>query len=387
MPVGAANITFDADEKLMQNIPKIRIAAYATGVLIALAGPLVFAGMMLSGRAQPVETAAPGLSVVSVGSEAPDFVLPTHDGRTMHLQDYRGRAVFLVFVPTFGGADTTAQARSLAATAPDFDMAGAKVMLVSSDTGANAKALHAANKLPFPLLLDEGGALAKRFGVGAGMRRTFVVSPAGQVKFRVDAAVLETANHGKQLLKIGGCCVDDVQASRSEGVGKPIGDYSLPLATDPAHPMTTIFGVDTQKATAVLFVSAHCPCSNSYNGRIAAFVKKYADNPDVRLVAVYANSDETVEEIAAHAKKHGFTMPVLQDAAGLGAKHFGASVTPQAFVLDGSHVLRYAGRLDDSRETSDVTTHEFGDAIEAVTGGNAADVPKPTRAFGCAIVR
>ncbi len=371
----------------MQNIPKIRIAAYAFGAVIALAGPLAFAGKMLSGKDQSTSVTVPALSVVSVGSESPDFVLPTHDGRTMRLHDYRGRAVFLVFVPSFTGTETLAQAQSLAATEPDFDMAGAKVMLISSDTKANAAALQAANKLPFPLLLDENGVLAKQFGVGAGMRRTFVVSPAGQVKFRVDASVMEIANHGKQLLKIGGCCVDDVQASRSEGVGKPIGDYSLPLATDPAHPMTTLFGDDTQKATAVLFVSAKCPCSNAYNERIAAFAKKYANNPDVRLVAVYANADETTEEIAAHAKTHRFTMPVLQDAKGLGAKHFGASVTPQAFVLDASHVLRYAGRVDDSREPEGATTHEFSHAIEAVANGNTADVPKSTRAFGCAVVR
>ena len=371
----------------MQNIPKIRIAAYATGALLALAGPVVFASMMLSGRGTPVNAPSAAVSVVSVGSEAPDFTLPTADGRTMHLADYRGRAVFLVFVPNFGDADTVKQVRSLAATEPDFDMAGAKVMVVSSDTKANADALAAANKLPFPLLLDEGGALAKHFGVGQEMRRTFVVSPAGQVKFRVDASVMEPANHGKQLLKIGACCVDDVQASRSEGIGKPVGDYSLPLATDPAHPMTTLFGDDTQKATAVLFVSAKCPCSNAYNDRIRAFAAKYGNRADVRLVAVYANADETAEEIAAHAKEHGFTMPVLQDAKGLGAKHFDASLTPQAFVLDASHVLRYAGRIDNSRETADVTTHEFADAVDALTTGDAAKLPKPTRAFGCAIVR
>ncbi|MBC8140522.1 MAG: redoxin domain-containing protein [Armatimonadetes bacterium] len=371
----------------MQNIPKIRVAAYAVGAIIALAGPIAFAGMMLSGKAQPVNASAPGLSVVSVGSESPDFVLPTHDGRTMHLHDYRGRAVFLVFVPEFGGAETLAQARSLAATAPDFDESGAKVMLIAPDTKANATALQSANKLPFPLLLDEGGALAKQFGVGVGMRRTFVIAPNGQVKSRIDAAILDTANHGKQLLKIGAHCADEVQGARSEGVGKPIGEYSLPSATDPAHPMTTIFGDDRQKATAVLFVSAKCPCSNSYNERIAGFVKKYAGNPNVRLVAVYANADETAAEIAAHAKTHGFTMPVLQDADGLGAKHFGATVTPQAFVLDASHVLRYAGRIDDAREIADVTTHEFESAIEAVASGNDAGIPKATRAFGCAVVR
>ncbi len=368
----------------MTTIPKIRIAAYLLGGLIALAGPMVFAGIMLSGSGRPVAT-SPALSVVSVGSEAPDFVLPTQDGRAMHLADYRGRAVFLAFVPDFGSADTVTQVRSLARTASDFDMAGAKVMVISPDTADAAKRLAAANTLPFPLLLDANGLLAKRFGVMSGMRRTFVVSPAGQVKFRVDSSVMDVANHGKQLLSVSKCCVDEVQASRADGIGKPVGDYSLPAANAPSRAMTTIYGDGTQKATAILFLSAKCPCSNAYNGRIAGFAKKYAGRSDVRLVGVYANKDETTEEIAAHTRKNGFTFPILRDERGLCATHFGASVTPESFVIDASHVLRYAGRIDDHREVGEAKTHDFADAIEAVVTGNAP--PKATRAFGCGIVR
>ncbi len=368
----------------MANIPKIRIAAYVAGALIAIAGPVTFAGMMLSGAGRGVPT-APALSIVSTGTQAPDFTLPTHNGRTMHLADYRGRAVFLVFVPDFGSPETLAQVRSLAATEPDFNMAGAKVMIISSDTGDAARALHAANKLPFPLLLDGGGMLANQFGVGLGMRRTYVISPTGEVKFRVDNSVIDIANHGKQLLTVSGCCIDEVEASRADGIGKPVGDYSLPLATDAAHPMTTLYGDGTRRATAVLFLSAKCPCSNSYNERVAAMAKQYAGRPDIRLVGMYANKDETASEIAAHATKHGFTFPILHDKDGLGAKHFGASVTPEAFVIDASRTLRYAGRIDDSREVAEVKTHEFTDAIEAVATGK--EPPKATRAFGCGIVR
>lgn len=368
----------------MANISKIRMAAYALGALIAIAGPVTFAGLMLSGAGQPIAS-GPAISIVSTGTEAPDFTLPTQDGRTMHLADYRGRAVFLVFVPDLTSPDTIAQVRSLAKTEPDFDMAGAKVMVISPDTGDAAKKLHAANKLPFPLLLDADGLLAQRFGVGPGMRRTYVVSPVGQVKFRIDSSVINVAEHGKQLIKIGGCCIDDVAASRADGIGKPIGDYSLPMVTDAAHPMTTIYGNGTQKTTAVLFLSAKCPCSNSYNERIAAMAKQYAARPDIRLVGIYANKDETAEEVAEHAKKNGFTFPVLHDKDGLGAKHFGASVTPEAFVIDSSRTLRYAGRIDDHREIAEVKTHEFMEAIDAVVEGK--EPPKATRAFGCGIVR
>ena len=368
----------------MPNISKIRIAAYAVGALVAVAGPVFFAGMMLTGSQKPVESRA-AISVVSVDSMAPDFVLPTHDGRTMHLADYRGRAAFLVFVPDLDSADTVAQARSLAKSAPFYDRAGAKVMLIARAPASAAAKWHAANRLPFPILRDDSGALAKRFGVGDAMRRTFVVSPTGQVKFRVDASVIDVKNHGKQLITIGGCCLDDVEASRSDGIGKAVGEYSLPLASNPARAMTTIFGDDTQRATAVLFLSTKCPCAGAYTGRVAAFAKQYATRTDVRLVGVFANADESAEEIATFAKTNGFTFPVLKDGDGLGAKHFGASVTPEAFVLDNSHVLRYAGRIDDSREPTAAKTRDFADAINAVVADKPA--PPATRAFGCAVVR
>lgn len=368
----------------MATIPKTRIAAYIVGALIAVAGPVTFAALMTTGAGRALPS-TPALSIVSAGSAAPDFVLPTHDGRTMHLADYRGRAVFLVFVPDFTSASTIAQVRSLAKSESDFDMAGAKVMVISADSADAAQKLHTTNKLPFPLLLDEDGALARQFGVGTGMRRTFVVSPVGQVKFRIDDSVIDIQNHGKQLIKIGGCCIDDVQASRADGIGKPVGDYSLPLATDPTHPMTTVYGDGKQKATAVLLLSAKCPCSNSYNERIAGFAKRYTGRSDIRLIGIYANKDETIEEIAAHAKEHRFTFPVLRDEDGLCAKHLGASVTPESFVIDSSRNLRYAGRIDDHREVAEAKTHDFVDAVEAIASGK--EPPKATRAFGCGIVR
>jgi alkyl hydroperoxide reductase subunit AhpC len=41
----------------------------------------------------------------------------------------------------------------------------------------------------FPLLLDTGGKIARQYGVAKGdFRTTFVVAPAGTVKFRVSDA-------------------------------------------------------------------------------------------------------------------------------------------------------------------------------------------------------
>ncbi len=348
--------------------------------LLAVAAPAGLIVLLVSDKlAARSASVAP---VVSPNTPAPGFRLRAQDGRTFHLADYKGRAVFLAFVPSLSDTDSIAEARALARTNGEFDKAGAKTFLVAPDSATTASALHTREKLPYPILTDTNGALARTYGaVGPRKRLTFVVDPAGKVKFRV--SMIDAKTHGKQLLDISKCCVDEVRAARASGVGKTVGDYSLPLAGD-KNAMATVFGDNRQKATAVLFLSAKCPCSNSYNTRIAALARAYASQK-VRVVGVYANHDETDTEIAQHARAHGFTFPVLRDDRGLCADHFKASVTPEAFVLDAQHVLRYQGRLDDSREAAEAKTHELTDALEAVAANKPA--PASLAAFGCGIVR
>lgn len=351
------------------------VTAAIVGLILALSG----SGLFVSGGVSSAR-------IISPGMKAPDFSLSAQDGRTFHLADYQGRAVFLAFVPSWTDTKTLQEARSLAKKAGEFDLAGAKVFLVTNGTAEAAKALHEREKLPFPLLLDNRGALARQYGVAKGdFRTTFVVTPAGQVKFRVSDAAVDPANHGQQLLDVSKCCIDEVTAARASGVGKAVGDYSLPRA-DKNGVMETLYGDGKQKATVALFLSVKCPCANAYNDRLPALSKEYAVR-GVRLVGIYSNKDETPSEIAAHAREHGFSFPVLKDEGGLGAYHFGANVTPEVFVMDSAHVLRYAGHIDGSRTAAEAKTHELKDALEALLAGRPQDVPKATRAFGCGIVR
>ena len=54
-------------------------------------------------------------------------------------------------------------------------------------------------------------------------------------------------------------------------------------------------------------------------------------------------------------------------------------------MIDSGRVLRYSGRIDDSRDIGDVKHHDLRDAIDAVLNGK--EPPPATRAFGCAIVK
>ena len=64
---------------------------------------------------------------------------------------------------------------------------GAQVVGVSTDDVATQKRFKDENQLPFPLLSDEGGKVAKKYGgtvvlVGIANRVTFVIAQDGVVK-------------------------------------------------------------------------------------------------------------------------------------------------------------------------------------------------------------
>lgn len=317
---------------------------------------------------------------IPVGAPVSDFSLKAQDGRTFRIADYRGRPLFLAFVPDLG-VDTRVQARSLAASMARFEESGGKVFLIVETDQRSAQALHAAERLPYPILLDEHEAVARTFGVPKGGRQTVVVGPSGKVAYHIRG--VDVGRHGPQVVAISNGCADEVLSARAKGVGEPVADFSLPRAEGGA--MTTLYGDRSQKATVALFLSVRCPCSNAYNARVRAFAADYRRR-GVRVLAVYSSVDESARDVAEHARAQGFEgFPVLRDERLLGADHLHAGVTPQAFVIDRRGVLRYAGRIDDKREADKVTRHDLRAAVDAVLAGE--EPPASTPAFGCAIPR
>jgi peroxiredoxin len=142
---------------------------------------------------------------------------------------------------------------------------------------------------------------------------------------------------------------------------------------------------DGQKAVVLMFIATRCPVSNAYNERMAALAHDYAGK-HVAVIGINANREETPEEIVAHARDHGFAFPILKDAGNTQADRFGASVTPEAFVFDGSWTLRYHGRIDDNQRGDNIKSQDLRAALDALVAGGDV-VVKETKAFGCTIKR
>ncbi len=138
--------------------------------------------------------------------------------------------------------------------------------------------------------------------------------------------------------------------------------------------------------TALVFYSTECPIANYYGPTLNALVDQYPGKR-LQLIGVCLDPDLTPEAHAAHAKEFGLKYPVIRDPNGRLAAAFGATVTPEAIVLDHAGVVRYRGRIDDQYaarrvKTAVPQTHELHDAIGALLSGQEVAVPTTT-AVGC----
>jgi peroxiredoxin len=137
--------------------------------------------------------------------------------------------------------------------------------------------------------------------------------------------------------------------------------------------------------TLVMFISVQCPVSNAYDDRMNELYKDYASK-GVKFIALNANRTEPAAAVEEHAHEHGFRFTVYKDENNVLADKFGATVTPETYVIDSSGIVRYHGSIDDAQNVARVTTRRLRLALDAVLAGKAPPQTE-TKAFGCSIKR
>ena len=155
---------------------------------------------------EPSTTAA-----VRLGAPAPDFTLPDQSGAPVRLADLVGtRVIVLYFYPKDETAGCTAEACGFRDRYEEFTRAGAEVIGVSADSVASHRRFADHHRLPFTLLSDAGGAVARRYGVQRTLglwpgRVTFVIDTAGVIRHiftsatQIDRHIGEAAQIVRQL--------------------------------------------------------------------------------------------------------------------------------------------------------------------------------------------
>jgi len=165
-------------------------------------------------------------------------------------------------------------------------------------------------------------------------------------------------------------------------IGSTIADFTLPDASGAAHTLASLHG---SKGTVLIFIATQCPVSNGYNERMEKLAQDFKAR-GINVIGINANSTESAADVKDHAAKNNLTFTILKDNGNKVADQLGATRTPEAYFLDAGNKLLYHGRIDNSRDITQVNSSELRDALEATLAGKP--VAKATaNAFGCSIKR
>ena len=141
----------------------------------------------------------------SVGSAAPGFNLQDQNGDWHALEDYEGDWLAIYFYPKDDTPGCTKEACNFRDNIYAFKAIGANVVGVSLDDVDSHKAFADKYKLPFILLADEGGEMAKAYGVlrdwkltKIASRQSFIVGPDGNIAKHYEKVDPET--HTQEVL-------------------------------------------------------------------------------------------------------------------------------------------------------------------------------------------
>ena len=151
--------------------------------------------------------------MLEAGSKAPAFTLPDQDGRTVSLEDFRGKKVILYFYPKDNTPGCTRQAQAFAALNGQFEAKNAVVIGVSKDSIASHRKFAEKYELPFTLLSDPELQAIQAYGVWQEkknygkvsmgvVRSTYVIDENGII-LRVQAKVKPDTNAAELLAWLG----------------------------------------------------------------------------------------------------------------------------------------------------------------------------------------
>jgi peroxiredoxin Q/BCP len=141
-------------------------------------------------------------TAVAEGDPAPDVTLRLHDGSELSLSSLEGSLVFLYFYPKDDTPGCTVEAQGLRDEHDALTELGVKVYGISTQDAESHKSFIDKHDLPFPLVIDDDGKVAKAFNVpvkgGFAARHSFLIGKDGKL-LRIWRTV-QPAQHAKEVL-------------------------------------------------------------------------------------------------------------------------------------------------------------------------------------------
>ena len=182
-----------------------------------------------------------------------------------------------------------------------------------------------------------------------------------------------------------GCLIGSEKAPSR--LGAPVPEFSLKDFRGKNHSLSEY---NSSPVVVLAVVGTECPLAKQYAVKLQKMADAYSDR-GVTVLAIDANRQDALSEIAAFAKSNSLTFPILKDLNQEVVNGLQATRTPEVFVLDKQRVVRYRGRVDDQyavggKFRKSPSREDLKIAIDEVLEGKAVSVPE-TPSMGCLISR
>ncbi len=123
---------------------------------------------------------------LAVGDAAPVVTFTLQDGKTVDLASLKGKQVLVYFYPKDDTPGCTVEAQGLRDAFTDLQAAGVQVYGVSMQDAASHVEFIDKHDLPFPLVVDDKGEVARAFRVPVkgeyASRQSFLLGADGRIK-------------------------------------------------------------------------------------------------------------------------------------------------------------------------------------------------------------
>jgi peroxiredoxin Q/BCP len=149
------------------------------------------------------------MTTLKIGDKAPGFTAKDQHGKTINLEDFKGKKVVLFFYPKASTPGCTVEACNLRDNYQTFQSKGYDIIGVSADSEKRQLNFSTKQELPYSLLVDEDKEVIMAYGVWGpkkfmgkeydGIHRTtFVIDEDGKIEDVITK--VKTKDHSAQIL-------------------------------------------------------------------------------------------------------------------------------------------------------------------------------------------
>ena len=172
------------------------------------------------------------------------------------------------------------------------------------------------------------------------------------------------------------------------GTRLTVGKTAPPITLSDTDGAAVTLDPGAHAATVVVFTANGCPYARAWHDRIQDVVREYAAR-DVTVLQIVSNDEADHPEDSVDGMRRRVTAgelagPFHRDADQSAAQAYGATATPEVFVLDSAGLVRYHGAPDANHDDPSQNAAWVRDALDDVLAGR--DVARPiTSPAGCSI--